>query len=209
MDEQLNETTPTDVDGLAGGGQGTPAPADDGQTPDNDTQGIGQPDPAPENEWLGAPDESYGSDGIELPDGFELTDETANALAGVCKDMGLSQRAFANIVNKMTPVLAAQEQARIDEFKKANLRAFANDPRLGGRNAQATLAAARQAYQRFCPESVRQMFNAVGFDTHKDVISMFYDLSQLVSNDTSPRSGGAAVRGFDARSFFNNSNMEG
>ena len=185
-----------------------------------DAGGMGEPQPAspndqsaedskiePQNEWLGAPEKGYTADGFDLPEGYEVDDTTAEGLAGVCKDLGLSQKAFATIINRMTPVLEQAQREQVATIKQNNLRAFAADKELGGSKAKQTIAQARTAYEKYCPEECRQILNKLGLDAHPGMIKMFYQLSQLLSDDVTPRSAGGASNGYDLAKFFNNSKM--
>lgn len=169
-------------------------------------------DPAPPqepkpNEWLGAPEKGYTADGFDLPEGYEVDDTTAEGLAGVCKDLGLSQKAFATIVNRMTPVLEQAQREQLATIKQNNLKAFAADKELGGSRAKATIAQAKVAYEKYCPDDCRQILNQLGLDAHPGMIKMFYRLSQMLSDDMTPRSSGSVQNGYDLAKFFNNSKM--
>ncbi len=158
------------------------------------------------NEWLGAPEGGYNQDGVDVPAGLELNDETCEALAGVCKDLGLSQKSFATIINRVGPILQQQEAQVIESFRADNLKAFAADKELGGANAQKTIDVANKAYNKYCSEGLKDLFKQTGLNTHPDVIKMFYSLSQMMSEDTTPRGNGGS-HGYDVRQFFKNSNM--
>lgn len=161
---------------------------------------------AQENEWLGAPEGGYNQDGVDVPEGMELDDETCEALAGVCKDLGLSQKSFATIINKVGPVLQAQDNKAIDEFRNNNLKQFAADKELGGAKAKESIRLATTAYEKYCSPALRELFRETGLNTHPDMIKMFYGLAQAISEDTTPRGNGGS-HGYDVRQFFKNSNM--
>lgn len=181
---------------------GDPAPAEQ-------TTQVATEDKQPEqaNEWLGAPEKGYSDQGFELPEGYEVDETTAEGLAGVCKDLGLSQKAFATIINRMTPVLEEAQNNQIQALKQANLKAFVADKELGGVRAKQTIAQAKLAYEKYCPAECREVLNRLGLDAHPGMIRMFYQLSQMLSDDISPRSSGASGNGYDLAKFFNNSKM--
>lgn len=187
--------------GLAGAG------ADSTAAKDAPAQaGEAKPQEAKTNEWLGAPEGGYNQDGVDVPAGLELNEETCEALAGVCKDLGLSQKSFATIINRVGPILQQQEAQVIESFRADNLKAFAADKELGGANAQKTLAAANKAYEKYCSEDLKDLFKQTGLNTHPAIIRLFHSLSQMMAEDTTPRGNGGS-HGYDVRQFFKNSNM--
>lgn len=161
---------------------------------------------APEaNDWGGVPEGGYNLDGIDMPEGYVLDDMVAENLSGICKEMGLSQKAFANIVNKMTPVLEAQQDHMVEQFKQDNLKAFRADKELGGPRAQQTLSAANSAYQKLVPEDLQDLFMRSGLNTHPSMIKLFYNLSKSLGDDSVFRGGRSSTNSL--ANFFNNSKM--
>ena len=186
-----------------------PAPAAEGLADAAPSQGIGEnaPQDGPSKDWYGAPTGGYTSDGIEMPEGFELNETVAQNLAGVCQEMGLSQKAFSQIVNKMTPVLEEQQQAAVQGFREANLKAFYEDKELGGARAKETIASANKAYTSLVPQGLQDIFRQTGLNTHPDMIRMFHSISQKMSDDTVLRGGRSAAERPNLANFFNNSKM--
>lgn len=159
------------------------------------------------NEWLGAPEDSYTNEGIEVPEGAELNDDVCETLAGVCHEMGLSQKSFATIINKMSPVLQQAQEQALASFKSENLKAFAADKELGGAKAKQNLGIAAKAFQKYCPPEARELLVKTGLDTHPGIIKMFYQIAQSISDDVSPRGNGGGGRPDPLAAFFNNSKM--
>ena len=186
----------------ASGGMGDPAPAET-----NSQLATEDVPPQQTSEWLGTPEKGYTADGFDLPEGFEVDDTTAEGLAGVCKDLGLSQKAFATIVNRMTPVLELAQREQIATIRQNNLKAFAADKELGGAKAKQTIAQAKLAYDKYCPAECREVLNRLGLDAHPGMIRMFYQLSQMLSDDIAPRSSAGGRSGYDLSKFFNNTKM--
>ncbi len=207
--------TGTTDPGVAGG---TPAAADavppaagvadaanDGGEPAAGDDGADKGDKP--NEWLGAPEDSYTNEGIEVPEGAELNDDVCETLAGVCHEMGLSQKSFATIINKMSPVLQQAQEQALASFKSENLKAFAADKELGGAKAKQNLGIAAKAFQKYCPPEARELLVKTGLDTHPGIIKMFYQIAQSISDDVSPRGNGEGGQGDPLARFFNNSKM--
>ena len=124
------------------------------------------------------------------------------------KENGLIQLAdsFDAAVQRGEEVPEAQRE-QLATIKQNNLKAFAADKELGGSRAKATIAQAKVAYEKYCPEDCRQILNQLGLDAHPGMIKMFYRLSQMLSDDMTPRSSGSVQNGYDLAKFFNNSKM--
>lgn len=212
MSEAADQTAMADAAGAETIG-GAPAPdqaTETGGLADSPpAQGIGEeaPQDGPSKDWFGAPADGYTSDGIEMPEGYELDSKVAENLAGVCHEMGLSQKAFSQIVNKMTPVLEQQQQAAIESFKEANLKAFYEDKELGGVKAKETIESANKAYTSLVPKGLQDIFRQTGLNTHPDMIRMFHSISQKMSDDSVVRGGRSAAERPSLANFFNNSKM--
>lgn len=206
----MNEgETTTDVSTDAGAAQQVDQAVSAADTQDAvPQQGIGEqaPQDGPSKDWFGAPTDGYTSDGINMPEGYELDQNVAENLAGVCQEMGLSQKAFSQIVNKMTPVLEAQQTAAVEQFRQNNLKAFYADKQIGGANAKATLEQANKAYMNLVPEGLQDIFKRSGLNTHPEMIRMFHSISQRLSDDKVVR-GGRASEAPSLANFFNNSKM--
>ena len=210
--------TPTDTNGGSDAGQSNPAEENQGggkaEAGSEGGKNFEAPQPAgdaetkPEaNEWLGAPEGMYNADGIELGEGQEVNGDIANGLAGVCRELGLSQKAFSAIINKMSPVIEKAQQAQVAQFRNDNLAALRADKELGGAKTEETIRTAAAAYRRFCPEDTRKMLEQAGLDSHPGIVRMFYQIAQAISDDVSPRGAGGGAKGVDLKRFFNNSQM--
>lgn len=166
--------------------------------------------PAPEeksaSEWLGAPEGNYTDEGIELPEGFVSDKTTLAGLAEICGDFGLSQKAFANIVNRMTPVLAQAQNDQLQAFRKENLSAAYADKELGGAKWQETMAAANAAYKKYTTPALRALLEQSGLNTHPDMIRLFRNIGAQVSDDAVVR-GAPSAKSNPLAGFYDHSNM--
>lgn len=164
------------------------------------------PDDKPANEWIGAPEGNYNDDGVELPEGFTSDPVVMSGLAEVCGEMGLSQKSFATIVSRMTPVLAQAQEAEVARFKEENLQAAYGDKELGGANWHASMATANAAYRKYTTPALRNILERSGLNTHPDVIRLFHTLGSQLSDDAAVRGRPSANRNLLA-GFYDNSNM--
>lgn len=196
--DDAGTTAGTDPVGTEGAGlEGGAEP----QTVGSDDQGQAQATA----DWTGAPDNGYTDEGIEMPEGYELDENVAGSLAEACHEMGLSQKAFSNIITKMTPVLEKQQADAIQAFKSENYKAFLADKELGGSRARESLETANAAYKNLVPQDLQDIFARTGLNTHPAMIKMFHSLAKSMSDDTVVRGGRAG--GESLANFFNNSKM--
>lgn len=205
-------TTPAD----AGAAAPASAPADDtGSLPADGLNGSGaddqgkKPDVAPDdkpNEWIGAPEGNYSDEGIDLPPGFTNDPTVMSGLAEVCGEMGLSQKSFATIVSRMTPVLAKAQDAEVQRFKEDNLKAAYGDKDLGGANWKSTMDTANAAYNKLTTPALREILERSGLNCHPDMIRLFHSLGKQLSDDAALRGRPSANRN-PLAGFYDNSNM--
>lgn len=201
---------PAQVDAAApaeGGLTSTPSAGLEGSELDaTGEQPKAVPDDKPANEWIGAPEGNYSDEGVELPEGFTSDPTVMSGLAEVCGEMGLSQKSFATIVSRMTPVLAQAQEAEVARFKEDNLQAAFGDKELGGANWKTTMATANTAYTKFTTPALREILERSGLNCHPDMIRLFHTLGKQLSDDAAVRGRPSANRN-PLAGFYDNSNM--
>lgn len=201
---------PAQVDAAApaeGGLTSTPSAGLEGSELDaTGEQPKAVPDDKPANEWIGAPEGNYSDEGVELPEGFTSDPTVMSGLAEVCGEMGLSQKSFAMIVSRMTPVLAQAQEAEVARFKEDNLQAAFGDKELGGANWKTTMATANTAYTKFTTPALREILERSGLNCHPDMIRLFHTLGKQLSDDAAVRGRPSANRN-PLAGFYDNSNM--
>lgn len=205
---QGNEVAPASAPDQAGDASTTPFPESVGGL---DGAGETNPEAAPEqekttNEWLGAPDGNYSDEGVQLPEGFTADPVTMSGLAEVCGDIGLSQKAFAEIATRMTPVLAQAQEVQLQKFCQDNLKAAYAAEDIGGAKWQQTMASANAAYKKFTTPALRDLLERSGLNTHPDMIRLFRNIGAQVGDDAVVRGGPSAARN-PLAGFYDHSNM--
>lgn len=190
---QAEEPAP-EADALAGLGEDETAPADEA---DADKGG----------DVLGAPDGDYSTDGIETPEGVTLAPETMAELGNVCRELNLSQKAFTDIVAKMTPVLERQRAADVARVRAVFDEKLRADPEIGGANLKATMNAANKAYARFVDQETAALLKASGLNHHPGIIRMFKDINDQISDDAVVRGSRPSGKPDPFKALYPNSNM--
>ena len=161
----------------------------------------------PSNDTLGAPEEGYTLDGIELPEGVQVDAHIAEQFGEICRDLNLSNSAYQKIVAKMGPAMAERQSARLEEVKKEFLAQGRADKDMGGAKWAATKAEASKAYVRFVDPETRAFLKQTGLDCHPGIIRAFHNVQKTVADDTVIRGQASAGKPDPAKAFFYNSNM--
>ena len=190
---QAEEPAP-EADALAGLGEDETAPADEAYA----DKGA---------DVLGAPDGDYSTDGIETPEGVTLAPETMAELGNVCRELNLSQKAFTDIVAKMTPVLERQRAADVARVRAVFDEKLRADPEIGGANLKATMNAANKAYARFVDQETAALLKASGLNHHPGIIRMFKAINDQISDDAVVRGSRPSGKPDPFKALYPNSNM--
>ena len=167
-----------EADALAGLGEDETAPADEADA----DKGA---------DVLGAPDGDYSTDGIETPEGVTLA----------------PQKAFTDIVAKMTPVLERQRAADVARVRAVFDEKLRADPEIGGANLKATMNAANKAYARFVDQETAALLKASGLNHHPGIIRMFKDINDQISDDAGVRGSRPSGKPDPFKALYPNSNM--
>lgn len=183
-----------EADALAGLGEDEAAPADDAEA----DKGA---------DVLGAPDGDYSTEGIETPEGVTLAPETMAELGNVCRELNLSQKAFTDIVAKMTPVLERQRVADVARVRAAFDEKLRADPEIGGPKLKATMSAANKAYARFVDQETAAILKASGLNHHPGIIRMFKTINDQISDDAVVRGSRPSGKPDPFKALYPNSNM--
>ena len=167
-----------EADALAGLGEDETAPADEADA----DKGA---------DVLGAPDGDYSTDGIETPEGVTLA----------------PQKAFTDIVAKMTPVRERQRAADVARVRAVFDEKLRADPEIGGANLKATMNAANKAYARFVDQETAALLKASGLNHHPGIIRMFKDINDQISDDAVVRGSRPSGKPDPFKALYPNSNM--
>ena len=149
--------------------------------------------------------ESYSFDTLTVGESQEFDEVTAKEFATVAKELGLDQKAFETIFNKMAPVLERRNQEQMVEIRKSFLASAKADPELKDWNG--SLAIAKKALYQFTDDATRDLLKESGLDCHPGIIRMFKQVGMAISNDTIVRGTVSGGKRDAAQAFFYNSKM--
>lgn len=179
--------TQTDASTLAQGaadqGQQQQA-ADQGSTADPETQsqaaeGEQGKDPQNDGKPQGAP-EKYE---FATPEGMQFDDAVVGAFGEVAKDLNLSQEAAQKILDKVGPVMAAQQNEALQAASTEWAEASKTDKEFGGDKLNENLAVAKKAMDQFASPELRALLNESALGNNPEVIRMFYRVGKAISED--------------------------
>lgn len=204
-------TQPVETQSAAEPAQGLTGEADAGseKTDDAPAEGLGSGADAEEKTppgAIGAPEGDYSTEGIEMPEGVKLDEGAMTELGKVCRDLNLSQKAFTDIVSKMTPVLQARQQAQLEDIKRHFIEQGRNDSEIGGAKWKATMASAEKAYAKFTDAETRKVLQVTGLNCHPGIIRMFNRINELISDDAVVRGQPSSKRD-PLANFYDHSDM--
>ena len=179
--------TQTDASTLAQGaadqGQQQQA-ADQGSTAGTETQsqaaeGEQGKDPQDDGKPQGAP-EKYE---FATPEGMQFDDAVVGAFSEVAKDLNLSQEAAQKILDKVGPVMAAQQNEALQAASTEWAEASKTDKEFGGDKLNENLAVAKKAMDQFASPELRALLNESALGNNPEVIRMFYRVGKAISED--------------------------
>lgn len=178
---------------------------DEGNETDNGSDNVGQEEKKEqdnkneelnENELYGAP-ENYDFKNLELPEGVEYNESYSDKFAVVARELNLSQNSANKIANLYLDILkeqAASAPEKIKEFKEqlkmqnvAEWEKEVNtDNEICGGNAtklNSYMDKANIGYKNFASEGLKKVLNETGLVYNKEMIKLFYKLSDLTGED--------------------------
>lgn len=176
--EEQSSTAPTDgaqqtTDLLAGD---TPAGGTDLLTGDT-------PDEAAEQEAEGAKEGAPEAYEFKAPEGQEFDPSVISAFSEVAKELNLSQENAQKLLDRMSPVIDARQQAAVETLRTQWADEAKGDQEFGGEKLDASLGVAKKALDQFGSAPLKQMLKETGLGNHPEVIRLFVKVGQAISED--------------------------
>lgn len=178
-------------------GQGTPQSGEkpaEGQKSEGDQ---GEPQGAPEKYEFKAPENST------------LNDSVMAAYSEVAKELNLPQEAAQKVLDKVAPVIAAQQAEAFQKVQTEWLDAVKADKEFGGDQLDANVAIAKKALDTFGTPELTKLLNETGLGNNPELIRAFYRAGKAISQDrfVAAGSGAQEPKGADAKVLYPNSRM--
>lgn len=179
-DENTAGGQATDATGSQTGGapSGTPAGQSTSQTGGKGTAATGGDQPGGEISYTD----------FTAPEGVVLDGAILDEYKGVAKELKLSQESAQNVINKMAPKIAAQQQEQMQRAiaeTQAKWQETAKvDKEFGGDNFDANLEVAKKALSTYGSPELKKLMVESGLGNHPEVIRLFYKVGLTLKEDT-------------------------
>ena len=105
------------------------------------------------------------------------------AYEGVAKELGLSNESAQTIIDKMAPVLEAQQQQILKTAVEGWIASSNTDKEFGGEKIKENLAIAHEALKQFGNPELKDFINSTGLGNHPEVIRFFYRVGKSLNSD--------------------------
>lgn len=127
---------------------------------------------------------------FKAPEGASYDAAVLEPFSAAAKKANLTQDAAQMLLDDMAPVIAARQQAQVDEIRTGWLTATKTDKEFGGEQLPQNMAVAKKALDQFDPlpsgatsTPLRRLLEDTGFGNHPDVIRLLYRAGKALSED--------------------------
>ena len=142
---------------------------------------------------------------ITAPEGVVIDGETSAAFNALSKELALSQEQSQKIVDRIAPMIAAQQTKARDTAMSGWESAAKSDAEFGGEKITESLSVAKRALSQFGSAGLRELLNSTGLGSHPEIIRLLYRAGKSISEDTiAPQSTSAPTQTDPARVMFPN-----
>lgn len=121
---------------------------------------------------------------IKAPEGQEYDGEFMKAYEDVARELNMTNEAAQKLLDKVSPVVQAQQQAKIEAVQNEWLNAAKADKEFGGDKLNENLAVAKQAIDKFGTPELKELLNSTKIGNHPEIVRFFYRAGKAVSEDT-------------------------
>lgn len=177
-DAAASATTQAAAPAAAQGDSTTTQQATEGQTPAAGTEPAeGAATKVDGGKPQGAP-EKYE---FKATEGTTFNEAVLGAYSEVAKELNLPQEAAQKILDKVSPVLAAQQTEAIQQAQAAWIDATKSDKEFGGEKLTENVAVAKKAIDAFGTPALTKLLNDTGLGNHPELIRVFYRAGKAIS----------------------------
>lgn len=153
------------------------------QSAESSTKEAKQADDKAGDEANGKPEGAPEKYEFAPPEGVQFDNKVIDAFSEAAKDLNLSQDAAQKILDKVGPVMAAQQLEAIQAASNEWAEASKSDKEFGGDKLNENLAVAKKAMDKFASPELRSLLNESALGNNPEVIRMFYRVGMAISED--------------------------
>ena len=134
----------------------------------------------------------------------ELDPEVLTAFGEVAKELDLPQEAAQKVIDKVAPVMQAQQAKMVEQVKIDWANDAKADQEFGGENLNANLEVAKSSLKAFGTDALKSLLQESGLGNHPEVIRFMYRAGKAISEDGYVgNSQGANAKGSNVPKDFN------
>jgi hypothetical protein len=116
--------------------------------------------------------------------GVQLAEEVLGTFSEVARALNLTRDAAQQMLDRVAPVIARQQQAAIQAASEQWVSQVKADKELGGERLQQNLAIAKKARDAFGTDGLRRLLNESRIGNHPEMIRFFVRAGQAISEDS-------------------------
>jgi len=121
---------------------------------------------------------------FKAPEGMQFTPAVLDAYTGVAKKANLSQEVAQELIDTVTPAIAAAQVEQMKATHKEWTDAATVDTEFGGEKLKENLGVARKALDAFGTPALRTLLDTTGFGNHPEVLRLLYRAGKAISEDS-------------------------
>ena len=114
----------------------------------------------------------------------ELDPEVITAFGEVAKELDLPQEAAQKVIDKVAPVMQAQQAKMVEQVKIDWANDAKADQEFGGENLNANLEVAKSSLKAFGTDALKSLLQESGLGNHPEVIRFMYRAGKAISEDS-------------------------
>jgi hypothetical protein len=120
---------------------------------------------------------------IKAPEGVVLDDKVIGDLKSAATDLKLSPEQAQGLVDKMAPVIAAQQAEAFTQIHKGWVETAKADKEIGGAKFEENLGIAKTALDKFATPEFKQFLNMSKLGDHPEMLRAFHRIGLAIAED--------------------------
>src|SRR5690606_22829438 len=116
---------------------------------------------------------------IEVPEGFELSEDVEQEFRQLAADNGLSKEAVKGLQQLQVKLINRQSEAHAERVKQWG-DSLKTDKEIGGKALAANIGAARAAMKEFFSPAAKSILDTTGLGNHPDIVKGFVRLGKAM-----------------------------
>jgi hypothetical protein len=141
---------------------------------------------------------------FQAPEGQSYDPKVIEGFSEAMKELGIPQDKAQATLNKLAPLIAAQQQEAVEAQSQQWADALRNDKMIGGTNLDANIAVAKGALEKFGSPELTTLLNESGLGNNPEMARLLYNVGKATSGDTfvgGRQGGNASTQSFADRMY--------